>query len=370
MTNHNHFASLFGAAPAVQGAAPGRVNLIGEHTDYNGGFVLPTPIPQRTIVALRPTGGNMVRASSANIGAALAEYDLGTERPGRGWLDYLQGITRLLRMEGHRFGGFDVLVESTVPLGSGLSSSAALELAFLKALRTAFELRLGDLALARLGQRVENEFVGAHVGIMDQMACGLGQAGSALFIDTRSLGFERIPLPADGELVVINSGVAHQHAAGDYNTRRAECERAAALLGVGQLRDVGPADLPRIAGLPEPLSRRARHIVTENQRVLDAVACLRAGDLAGLGELFLASHASQRDDYAVSIPPIDLLVELAQRDPAVYGARLTGGGFGGSVVLLVRAGAGGAVARGVVAAYQEQTSHHATVLVPADSTAL
>jgi galactokinase len=231
-------------------------------------------------------------------------------------------------------------------------------------LRTAFGLELDDLKLALLGQRVENQFVGAQVGVMDPMACSLGAEGGALFIDTRTLQYRRLPLPAAADLVVVNSGVAHQHAAGDYNTRRSECERACALLGVGQLRDLDRSALPRLAELPQPLGRRARHVVTEDARVLAAVEALQAGDLRQLGQLFIASHESQRDDYEVSVPEIDLLVELARADPDVYGARLTGGGFGGSIVLLARGGTGSAVARRLAESYARQSGRQPTVLVP------
>jgi len=360
------FRARFGRAPRLVASAPGRVNLIGEHTDYNGGFVLPAAIPQRTGVALAPRDDAWVRVASANVGPAAGgeTYRLGAEAPGRGWLDYVQGITVALRAAGHAVGGFDAYVASTVPLGSGLSSSAALEVALLRALRAAFALPLDDGVLARLGQRAENDFVGARVGIMDQMAASLADVDTALFLDTRSLAYERVPLPAAAELVVVDSGVKHAHTTGDYNMRRAECERACALLGVPQLRDVGLADLDRLAALPAPLDRRARHVVTENARVLAAVGALKAGDLHALGELFAASHASQRDDYAVSVPETDLLVALAAREPAIYGARLTGGGFGGAVVMLARAGAGRAAAERVAAAYAAETGRAPTILLP------
>jgi galactokinase len=359
------FQTLFGRPPSVTTDAPGRVNLIGEHTDYNGGFVLPIAIPQRTRVELAPRSDDRVRSWSAEIGAGeVAEFSLGAESPGRGWLDYVQGVAAVLRQAGHRIDGFDLRVHSHVPVGSGLASSAALEVSLLRGLRAAFALDLDDVELARLGQRAENSFVGARVGIMDQMAASLADEHSALFIDTRDLAYERIPLPEGVELIVLNSGVAHSHAAGDYNTRRAECERACALLGVAELRDVGPADLARVEALPEPLSRRARHVVTENARVLEAVEAMRGGDPARLGELFYASHASMRDDYEVSIPEIDLIVELARGEPEVDGARLTGGGFGGSVVILVRAGAAGAVARRIAQVYAGRSGRTPTVLVP------
>jgi galactokinase len=363
------FRSLFGHEPAVTASAPGRVNLIGEHTDYNGGFVLPTAIPQRTTVCLSPRADRTVRAASPGIDATTYEYQLGGEEPRHRWLDYVQGTTKLLEADGQPISGFEAAIASDVPVGSGLSSSAALDVALLQALRHAFGLKIDEVALARLAQRVENEFVGAHVGIMDPMAASLADAGTALFIDTRSLAYKRLPLPTTADLVVINSGIEHRHSAGDYNTRRRECEEACKLLDVRQLRDLGVADLPRLQDLPDVLRRRARHVITEDQRVLDAVAALQAGDVRRLGELFFASHESQRRDHEVSIPEIDRLVELARQQPHVFGARLTGGGFGGSVVMLARRGTGGSVSRAIVEQYSKETGQRATVLVPAGAVA-
>jgi galactokinase len=360
------FRDLYGRDPEVRAQAPGRVNLIGEHTDYNGGFVLPTVIPQRTAVELAPRADRVVRAWSAGVSYAIAEYAVGSEARRDDWTDYLQGITWVLGEAGHQLSGADVRVSSSVPLGSGLSSSAALEIALLRAFRGAFGLSIDDVAMARLGQRAENQFVGAPCGIMDQMACSLAEDRIALFLDTRSLHVDRVPLPPGTDLVVINSGVSHRIGGGDYATRRRECEEAAAMLGVAQLRDVPAEGVERtIARLPDPLRRRARHVVTEDQRVLDAVAAMRSGDADRLGQLFYASHASMRDDYQVSIPEIDLLVDLARRDPRVHGARLTGGGFGGSIVALVRSGTGADVAAGIVRRYDGDAGQTATVLVPA-----
>ncbi len=358
------FAALFGREPAVTADAPGRVNLIGEHTDYNGGFVLPMAIPQRTAVALAPRRDDVARVASDAVGDAVVEYRIGREERGRGWIDYVQGVTWALRNAGHVVGGFDARITSTVPVGAGLSSSAALAVAVLRALRTAFELALDDVALALLAQRAEDQFVGAHVGIMDQMAASLADDHTALFIDTREVTVQRIPFPAEAELAVIDSGVPHEHAAGGYNQRRAECEEACRLLRVTSLRDLDVADLGRIATLPEPLARRARHVVTENARVIAAVAAMRSHDLATLGRLFDESHASMRDDYEVSTPDVDRLVAITREDPRVYGARLTGGGFGGAIVALARARTAADVARRATAAYASQTGRHPTVLVP------
>jgi len=345
------FAALFGAEPAAAADAPGRVNLLGEHTDYHGGFVLPAVIAQRTRVELRPRADRRVRAWSDGVSKGIDEYQLGDERPRRGWLDYIQGATVALARLGMAIRGFELRIESDVPLGAGLSSSAALEISTLRALRAAFDLALDDVALAKAGQAVETDFVGAPVGIMDQMASSLGRDGEALFLDTRSLAFERIPLPANADVLILNSGLTHAHAGGEYVARRRESFEAARLLEVAQLRDLDISALPRVDALPPLLARRARHIVTENQRVLDAVVALRRQDPVRLGALFNASHASMRDDYEVSLVPIDTLVALAQGDAEVYGARLTGGGFGGGVVVLTRAGAAHAVAARVGTAY-------------------
>lgn len=361
------FQEIFGQVPTAAAEANGRVNLIGEHTDYNGGFVLPTPIPQRCRCELWPRTDNLARVWSANATGGVVEYRLTEEKPGRGWLDYIQGCSQMLRAEGHEVHGFELAIASEVPLGSGLSSSAALDVAVLRTLRTAFGLQIDDLQIAQLAQRVENHFVGAQVGIMDPLAASLGQTGMALFVDARELTWKHVPLPSEAELLVIDSGIKHDHAAGDYNTRRAECQQACQALGVSQLRELSSADLDRVVGLPKPLNQRARHVLTENERVLQAVVALEAGDLTRLGELFKASHASQRDDYAVSVREVDLLVELAEAEPAVYGARLTGGGFGGSIVALVHKGEAEDVASRVVASYRTRTGRQVTVLVPARS---
>jgi galactokinase len=360
------FAELFGRPPEVRADAPGRVNLIGEHTDYSGGFVLPLAIPQRTRVELANREDLRVRAWSASVkGSEIEEYDLGGESRSHGWVDYVQGITQVVRLAGHEIRGFELRIESDVPLGSGLSSSAALEIALLRALRESFDLEIDDVQLALLGQRAENDFVGAPVGIMDQMAASLADETTALYLDTRNLTYEKVPLPAAAELVVIDSGISHRHAGGEYRVRRQECERAAELLGVHQLGDLDVQELWRLPCLPEPLDRRARHVLTENARVRSAVGALRQNDLARLGKLLDASHESLRNDYEVSIPEIDFLVELARQEPTVYGARLTGGGFGGAIVAVASRGTGREVGERVVAKYVDEMGEEGTVLVPA-----
>jgi galactokinase len=340
------------------------VNLIGEHTDYNAGFVLPIATPQQTTVTVRRRNDGTVAARSANIAgeAAVARFELGEEQRQGGWIDYVQGVTAALRASGRAIGGFDAQIASDVPLGAGLSSSASLEIALVRALAALFELTIDPIEAARLGHAAETDFVGVPVGMMDQMAASLASCDAALFLDTRTLAYEEVRLPTAAELVVIDSGIKHEHAGGEYRTRRAECARAAQLLGVEALRD---ADLARLAStpLPAPLDRRARHVVTENARVLRMREALRGGDLAGAGALMIASHASMRDDFEVSIPPIDTLVEVACRERDVFGARLTGGGFGGCIVALARRGCAARAGQAIVSAY-EQLGGRGSLLIP------
>jgi galactokinase len=326
-------------------AAHGRVNLIGEHTDYNEGFVLPTAIPQavRVEAVARADGRMVVRSREAGEAA----YELGREAPAGSWIDYVQGVTSALAARGHVLTGASIDVESDVPMGAGLASSAAFAIAILKALRALGTLEVEDLELARMAQAAEHEFAGARVGLMDPLAALFCREDFALLVDTRALTTRQVPLLEDTELVVIDSGVRHRHAGGEYNTRREECAAACAELGVSSLRDV-PDDWA--TRLSPRLLKRVRHVVSENRRVLDAVRALEAGDARTLGKLLLASHVSLRDDYEVSIPELDRLVETGAADTSVFGGRMTGGGFGGSVPLLARRGEGAAVAQRVVAA--------------------
>ena len=341
----------------VVGTAPGRVNLIGEHTDYNDGFVLPLVLPLRLTVDLEPRDDAHVRVRSDALGGA--EYRIGEERPGQGWVDRVQAITSVLGRDGHLVPGFDARVRSDLPIGAGLASSAALAVALLRAMREAFGLALDDRAIAVLAQRADHEFVGVRSGIMDQLVASLGKDGVPLLIDTRDLTVTEVPLSAHAEIVVIDCGVAHDNLSGAYNLRRRECEDAAARLGVRSLREI---DGPR-PGLPDPLDRRVRHVVSENARVLRTVDALRLGDLESIGALLDASHASLRDDYEVSSPELDLLVAIAQAQPEILGARLTGAGFGGSIVALARK-EGGAAHR-IAAEYSLRSGRRATVILPA-----
>lgn len=362
------FKRIYHTTSTFHVSAHGRVNLIGEHTDYNGGFVLPTPIPQATQVWIKPRDDKKVHLFSVNmdnLSGRPVEYTLGEEHAQKLWTDYAQGITWVLSKNGKDIQGFDALIESQVPMGSGLSSSAALEVALLRALNQAFNVGLEELEMARLAQQAENEFVGARVGIMDQMSAVLSHHGEALFIDTRNLEYERIPLPLNEvELLIINSGVHHSNSQNEYNQRRAECEAASQQLGVKELRDVTDDMLDKVQAIPEPLRKRVLYVLSENRRVLEAVTALKEKDFVRLGFLFDQSHTSMRDDYEVSVPEIDLLVELCSSRPQVYGARLTGGGFGGSIIALVQKGYANEVGQGVMDQYRRKTNKIPSQLVP------
>ncbi len=342
-----------------EGSAHGRVNLVGEHTDYNLGLVLPTLIPQRTTVTVAPRLDQTVRLRSDAPGTAAVEASLDALAPRHDWSDHVLGVVQVLRLRGHALGGFEGTVRSDVPIGAGLASSAALAVATTRALCRAFALAIDEREVATVAHEAEDRFVGAHVGLMDQLACSLGSEGAALFMDMRELSTRAIRLTGlDIDIALIDSGIRHAHATGAYNARRAECEEAARALGVASLREVRSVEAG--ATLPAPLGRRVRHVVSENARVEDAVAAIERGDAAGLGQIVNHAHASLRDDYEVSLPEIDALAEIAQRDPEVLGARLTGGGFGGSVLVLARHGAARRSAARVVRA----AGGSATIVLP------
>ncbi|MDR7113066.1 galactokinase [Microbacterium trichothecenolyticum] len=345
------FAARFGADAVGTWSAPGRVNLIGEHTDYNDGFVLPFAIQHRTHVALAPRADGVFRVrvastfDDATVEVALDDLDelFPAQRDDvPEWARYPLGVAwALLAASGtdpRAVTGVDLAFASDVPVGAGLSSSAAIEGATAVALADTWGISLDRVALAKVGRRAENEAVGAPTGIMDQMASLLGRADAAIFLDCRSLDAQVIDLgfaDAGLELVVIDTGVKHSHATGGYGERRAACERGAAALGVPALRDVSVDDLPRLAELVDDVTyRRVRHVVTENQRVLDTVRTLREQGPTAIGDLLVASHASMRDDFEISVPELDTAVEAALAGGAV-GARMTGGGFGGAAIALV-----------------------------------
>ncbi|EWM66065.1 MULTISPECIES: galactokinase [Micromonospora] len=368
------FRQRYGTEPAGRWAAPGRVNLIGEHTDYNDGFVLPFALPLRTVVAAAPapdgrwTVWSELDDEPVEFGTAEADEPGGVD----GWAAYVAGVVWALRAAGHDVPGARLAVASDVPVGSGLSSSAAIESAVLAALVDLGGLDLPAQAWPRLAQRAENDYVGAPTGIMDQSAVIRGRAGHALFLDCRTEEVEQIPFDLDAAglaVLVIDSRAPHRHADGEYAARRRSCERAAATLGVTALRDVDVADLDAaLARLDDDETRRrVRHVVTENQRVLDTVALLRAGRVRDTGPLLTASHASMRDDFEITVPEIDTAVEAALSAGA-YGARMTGGGFGGCVLALVDAEAADPVAAAVTEAYAKRgfTAPGTLTVLPAD----
>jgi len=337
------FQAVFGTTPDGLWSAPGRVNLIGEHTDYNFGFVLPFAIDRRTLVALGVREDRVLRIAStfADEVVEIALDDLQPDALGS-WSAYPLGVAWALGEFGTDLSavpGVDLFIDSDVPVGAGLSSSAAIECAVALALNDVWRLELDRPTLARVGQRAENVAVGAPTGIMDQSASLLGVADHAVFLDCRSLETELVPLgltEAGLAILVIDTGVKHSHATGGYGERRASCERGAKALGVESLRDLTMADLPRAQGeLDDETFRRVRHVVTENQRVLDTVAALRAAGATAIGELLDASHRSMRDDFEISVPELDLAVETAVSAGAL-GARMTGGGFGGAAIALMR----------------------------------
>jgi galactokinase len=337
-------ANFFGGAPAAHESAPGRVNLLGEHTDYNDGFMLPLATPQRTEVALGYSLDERFWLYSATLDASV---NFGRrEAAPQGFASYIEGCIRLLEAQGIEVPPLRVYVRTELPVGAGLSSSAALEVATLRALRRLLGLDLDDVRLARIAQRAEIEYAHVNCGIMDQMASSLADRNHMLFIDARSLAYRLLKLPPHSEVIVIDSGVPRRIGDSKYNQRRAECEQAARLLDVASLRDV--LDAASVEALPAPYRQRARHVVLENLRVLEASAGVGAGRF---GALMNASHASLRDDYEVSIPELDQLCAGLRAQPGVFGARLTGAGFGGAVVALCREGKGREAAAAALARY-------------------
>ena len=334
-------AEFFAGRSFIQASAPGRVNLLGEHTDYNDGFMLPIATPQRTTVSMAVVSAPGYRFHSATLGSEAA-FGAGEDAP-PGFARYIFGCIRLLEARGVAVPPLQVHVDSNVPLGTGLSSSAALEVATLRALRRLLAVELDDVALALLAQQAEIAYAGVNCGVMDQMASSLADEVSMLFLDARTLATKLLPLPDAAAIIVIDSGVARKLETSKYNERRAECERAAGMLGVPALRDV--ADIKAVEALPEPIRQRARHVVTENWRVLEAAGGV---DAARFGQLMSASHASLRDDYQVSVNALDTLVDMLCALDGVYGARLTGAGFGGACVALCREGSAAAIGGKVV----------------------
>ena len=351
------FARIYGGAPAFWTVAPGRVNLIGEHTDYNEGYVLPAAIDRHVLIGARPRNDRTVRLYAVDFGArsAFGLDDIRLVERER-WSNYERGVAWVLQEAGYALRGMDLVLSSDVPIGSGLSSSAAIEVATAYAFRVASELDLDGVPLALLCQRAENDFVSMRCGIMDQYVISLGQRDCALLIDCRSLASRPVPLPAGVSLIICDTKKRRGLLDSEYNARRQGCEAAARTLGVPALRDVTPEAFQARGGeLDELTRRRCRHVVTENQRALDAVEALEAGDLTRVGGLMRASHLSLRDDYQVSCPELDAMVEAAWRQEGVIGARMTGAGFGGCTVNLVDSEAAGAFRQRVAQEYTRAT---------------
>jgi galactokinase len=352
----------------VRARAPGRVNLIGEHTDYNDGLVLPIAIDRCCVVTATRRSDRVLRLRSREVDA-LAEVSLDGPSPRREWSDYPVGVAVMLEASGLRLPGADLTIASDVPPGAGLSSSAALEVAVAQALLALAGAALDPLPLAQLCQRAENEFVGARCGIMDQFVSVSARADHALLLDCRTLAARHVPLPEGVGIVVVDSGVRHSIAAGEYNRRRDECDEAVRVVaalrpGVHSLRDLTPADLADVgAVLPPSLLRRARHVVTENARVRTTATALENGRLEELGELLGESHASLARDYEVSSPELDLLVRLARDVPGCLGARMTGGGFGGCTVNLVQAERVAPFSAAIRSGYRRECGREAAVYV-------
>ncbi|MFF1402844.1 galactokinase [Streptomyces sp. NPDC058294] len=338
------YAELYGAPPEGVWAAPGRVNLIGEHTDYNDGFVMPFALPHQALAAVSHRDDGLLRLHSADVEGGVVELRLDALAPGgdENWTAYPAGVVWALREAGHEITGADVHLSSTVPTGAGLSSSAALEVVIALALNDLYGLGLKRWKLARLCQRAENVYVGAPTGIMDQTASACCEQGHALFLDTRDLSQQQIPfdLAAEGlRLLVVDTQVKHAHSGGEYGKRRAGCEKGAALLGVDALRDIPHAGLDAALarlGDEEEVVRLVRHVVTEDHRVERVVGLLRSGGTRAIGPVLTEGHASLRDDFRISCPELDLVVDTALAHGAL-GARMTGGGFGGSAIVLAEA---------------------------------
>ncbi len=337
------FEGRFGRPPEYAARAPGRVNLIGEHTDYNGGLVLPCAIDRDTVVLAARRDDGRIHVRSRELGAD-ATFEAASPSRARGWIDYVQGVAFALHELGHDAPGLDVAISSEVPGGSGLSSSAALEVAVVTLFAEALGLQLSGEERAHLAHRAESGFVGVSCGVMDQLASALGREGAALRIDCSSLEVRAVPVPETLVLLIVDSGVRHQLVGGDYNERRRECEAAlAAAQAAGQvsagattLRALAPAQLPALERALDPLHfRRARHVITENARVDEVCGAFASGDLARAGMALRAGMASLRDDFEVSTPEIDALCEVGDATPGVFGSRLTGAGFGGCTVHLV-----------------------------------
>ncbi len=357
------FENRFGGEPDFIVRAPGRVNLIGEHTDYNDGFVLPMAIDRAVWIALRPRPDRRVAVHSLDFGKK-AGFSLENFRRGRGWIEYVKGVAFALQNEGFRLEGWEGVLAGDVPRGAGLSSSAAVEMAAARAFASVAGIAWEPARMARAGQVCENRWVGVKSGIMDQMVSAAAREGHALFLDCRSLEYEHVPLPEGAAVVVLDTSTRRGLVGSAYNERRSQCELAARALGVKALRDIGWKEFKvKSKKLEGVVLKRARHIVSENQRVPDSAAAMRGGDVKRLGLLLNASHASLRDDFEVSSEALNWIVEAAQAQDGCYGARMTGAGFGGCAVALVDGSKLGEFVPAVEAEYRQKSGLEAAVYV-------
>lgn len=358
------FREEFDGEAQVVARAPGRVNLIGEHTDYNEGFVLPVAIEPATWIAARPRDDRRVRLRSLEF-SQTTQFDLSDLQPGnQPWAEYVKGVAWSLEASGFRLCGWEGVMRGEVPIGAGLSSSASVEMAVARIFAAVSDLAWDAAVFARLAQRAENEWVGVRCGLMDQMASALGRQGHALLIDFRGLEWQLVPLPPGTVVAILDTGTRRTLLDSAYNQRRSECEAAARQLGLRSLRDLSPEALDAAARrLEGTLLRRARHVVEENARTLEAAAAMRQGNARRLGQLMLASHASLRNDFEVSTPELDRMVDLACRQDGCFGARLTGAGFGGSVVALVEETTAEAFGQRVAQEYLAVTGRQANVIL-------
>ncbi len=364
------FNSRFGRSPAGVWAAPGRVNLIGEHTDYNDGFVMPYALPHRVTIAAEQRSDDTWTVTSLNNNDTQT-FTRSELVPGmKGWQAYVAGVVWALAEAGHTVAGADLVLTSDVPVGAGLSSSAALECATLTALADLNELEIAPLERAKLARRCENDFVGAPTGLMDQAASTMCTSANALFLDCRTFGADQVPLDLAGEgleMLVLDTRTPHALVDSEYATRRSSCEQAAQILGVAALRDVDDLDAALQQLDDDEMRRRVRHVVSENARVLEAVEVLQSGRFRELAPLLDASHQSMRDDFEITVPTVDLAVESA-RQAGALGARMTGGGFGGCIIALVEGGRSAAVAQHITDRFAEagfdQPSHFVALPSP------
>ncbi len=360
------FESHFNAKPEFIVRAPGRVNLIGEHTDYNDGFVLPMAIDRAVWIALRSRDDGQVRIFSLDLGTESG-FLLASLTRESDWIEYPKGIAYELQKAGHTLRGFDAVMTGDVPRGAGLSSSAAVELAVARAFSVTSNINWDAAKMAKLAQKAENEWVGVNCGIMDQMASAACKEGHALFLDCRSLETQHAPLPKGVAIVILDTSTRRGLVDSAYNERRNQCEEAARWFGVKALRDVSVEEFSRKMkeerGLGEVAAKRARHIVTENTRVLEAIDMMRNGNVKRLGELFNASHDSLRDDFEVTNDALNIMVECAREQSSCYGARMTGAGFGGCAVALVKEEEAEAFSQTVATIYRQRFGLEASVYV-------